>query len=132
MVEAGEVELFDGALELFELLASSGRTSYLATGASRRSTDQVLHTTGLDRYLKGTVTADDVTRGKPDPESFAMIVRRWQLQPAECLVVEDAENGVAAAHAAGIDAVVVHSPEVTADLNLPTLAALKKLLEGQP
>ncbi len=102
MVARGEVELFDGALALLKLLAATGRTSFLATGASRRSTDEVLRSVGIESYFKGTVTADDVTRGKPNGECFELILRRWSLPPAECLVVEDAENGVAAAHAAGI------------------------------
>ncbi|MEJ5945874.1 HAD-IA family hydrolase [Pseudokineococcus basanitobsidens] len=47
------------------------------------------------------VTADDVVRGKPDPEPFLLAAQRLGVDPARCLVVEDAPAGVAAARAAG-------------------------------
>lgn len=47
------------------------------------------------------VTADDVTHGKPDPEPFLLAAERLGVDPADCLVVEDAAAGIAAARAAG-------------------------------
>lgn len=47
------------------------------------------------------VTADDVTRGKPDPEPFLVAAEKLGVDPARCLVVEDAPMGLKAAHAAG-------------------------------
>lgn len=48
------------------------------------------------------VTADDVARGKPDPEGYATAARRLGLPPARTIVVEDAANGIQAARAAGV------------------------------
>ena len=47
------------------------------------------------------VTADDVARGKPDPDPFLEAARRLEVDPRRCLVVEDAPKGLEAAHAAG-------------------------------
>ena len=47
------------------------------------------------------VTADDVERGKPDPEPFALGASRLGLDPSRCLVVEDAPAGLASGRAAG-------------------------------
>lgn len=47
------------------------------------------------------VTADDVQHGKPDPEPFALGAARLGLDPARCLVVEDAPAGLASGRAAG-------------------------------
>ncbi len=47
------------------------------------------------------VTADDVARGKPDPDPFLLGAERLGVDPARCLVVEDAPAGIAAARAAG-------------------------------
>lgn len=53
------------------------------------------------------VTADDVTRGKPDPEPFLLGARRLGIDPARCLVVEDAPSGLQAARAAGMATLAV-------------------------
>jgi beta-phosphoglucomutase-like phosphatase (HAD superfamily) len=47
------------------------------------------------------ITGDDVAKKKPDPEIFLLAAMRLDAQPAECLVIEDAPNGIAAAKAAG-------------------------------
>ncbi len=53
------------------------------------------------------VTADDVLRGKPDPEPFLLGAQRLGVDPADCLVVEDAPSGIAAATAAGMASIAV-------------------------
>lgn len=62
------------------------------------------------------VTADDVARGKPDPEPYVLGARRLGVDPARCLVVEDAPSGVRAGRAAG--AVVVALRTTHADTAL--------------
>lgn len=60
------------------------------------------------------VTADDVSRGKPDPEGYLAAAQRLRASPSECVVIEDAPAGVAAARAAGMRAIGVafqHTPE---------------------
>ena len=54
-----------------------------------------------------SVTAETVTRGKPDPEGFALAARRLGVEPSETVVFEDAEAGIAGALAAGCRVVVV-------------------------
>lgn len=51
------------------------------------------------------LTGDDVTRGKPDPEIYEKAIGMLGLAPRECLVIEDSENGVKAAKAAGASVV---------------------------
>ena len=53
------------------------------------------------------ITAEDVQRGKPDPEGFLLAARRLGVRIEECLVFEDSPAGVAAAKAAGAHVVVV-------------------------
>lgn len=52
------------------------------------------------------VTADDVERGKPDPEGYLTAARELGVAPGETIVLEDAAAGIAAARAAGVSAVV--------------------------
>ena len=53
------------------------------------------------------VTADDVERGQPAPDCFLLAAARLGVDAAACLVFEDAPAGIAAAEAAGADAVLV-------------------------
>jgi mannitol-1-/sugar-/sorbitol-6-phosphatase len=63
------------------------------------------------------VTADDVRRGKPDPEPYLLGAQRTGVDPSRCLVVEDAPAGLAAARAAGMPAVGVTTTHAAADLD---------------
>jgi sugar-phosphatase len=79
------------------------------------------------------VFADDVTRGKPDPEGYLTAARRLGADPAEALVVEDAPPGIEAGRAAGMATVAVpstHAPEelARADVVLGSLEELPALL----
>jgi len=53
------------------------------------------------------VCADEVTAGKPDPEGYLLAAKRIGIAPPECIVIEDAPPGVAAARAAGMRAIAV-------------------------
>ncbi|PRX92277.1 sugar-phosphatase [Allonocardiopsis opalescens] len=79
------------------------------------------------------VTADDVARGKPDPEPFALGARRLGAEPGRCVAVEDAPAGLASARAAGMVAIAVatsHSPEaLTADVVVTDLRSVRARVE---
>jgi sugar-phosphatase len=55
------------------------------------------------------VSADDVSRGKPDPQPYLMGAKLLGMNPAECLVIEDAPAGIRAAHAGGMKAIAITS-----------------------
>jgi sugar-phosphatase len=55
------------------------------------------------------ICADDIQRGKPDPEGYLLAARRLGVSPTECIVVEDAPAGVQAAAAAGMRSIAVAS-----------------------
>ena len=79
------------------------------------------------------VFADDVARGKPDPEGYLAAARRLGVDPVEALVVEDAPPGIEAAKAAGMAAVALPSTHAreelgAADVVLDSLGELPKLL----
>ena len=74
------------------------------------------------------VTAADVRAGKPDPEGYLQAARRLAVDPRRCLVVEDAEAGVAAGRAAG--AMVAALKGVPADIQIADLYQLRRLLNA--
>lgn len=63
------------------------------------------------------VTADDITRGKSDPEPFQIAARLLGVEPEQCLVVEDAPSGLAAARAAGCACLALTTTTAAADLD---------------
>ncbi|KQN22942.1 hypothetical protein ASE86_14285 [Sphingomonas sp. Leaf33] len=96
------------------LRAAGGRwRRSLCTSASRGNATAALAKAGIADCFEWTLTADDVTRGKPDPEMFLAALDLAGVPAAEALVFEDAPNGLAAASAAGIDAIeiVLDAPE---------------------
>lgn len=83
------------------------------------------------------VPADEITRGKPDPEGYLTAARRLGVQPQDCVVIEDAPAGIAAAHAAGMRCVALTTTHARgevahADLVVASLAALDVAIERGP
>jgi beta-phosphoglucomutase len=79
----------------------------IATMAPRANLEVMVRMAGIQPYLDATVTAEDVARGKPEPDVFLAAADRLHIPPARCVVVEDAPAGVEAAHRAGMRAVGV-------------------------
>ena len=107
-----------GAKALIGFAKREGLPMALATSGVRRYADAVLAETGLAGSFAVEVTGEDVVRGKPAPDVFALAASRLGIEPAGCVVFEDAPNGIAAAVAAGMRAVAV--PNIyTRELDFP-------------
>lgn len=78
----------------------------IATSATRRLAEVRLESAGID-VPESFVTVEDVERGKPHPEPFLLAAERLGVDPADCLVCEDAPSGITAAKAAGCAVVAV-------------------------
>ncbi len=93
-----------------ELLAELRRRRVpMAVATSSRSAHALHHlgTAGLLSMFETVVTRDDVQRPKPDPEPYLLAAERLQAAPGDCLAIEDSHTGVRAAHAAGMQTVMV-------------------------
>ena len=75
----------------------------LAIGSSSRNTRFILERLGLADFFDAVSDGTNITRSKPDPQVFLMAADFLSLPPARCLVVEDAQSGIAAAKAGGFD-----------------------------
>ncbi|MCS6954081.1 MAG: HAD family phosphatase [Bryobacterales bacterium] len=91
-----------GAAEWIRRLHAENWAQAVASSAPRRNVETVLEVTGLAPYFAATVAAEDVTRGKPDPEVFLVAAARLGVPPDRCVVVEDAPAGIEAARRAGM------------------------------
>ncbi|MBK3577134.1 HAD family phosphatase [Streptomyces sp. MBT65] len=111
-----------------ELLAAEGVPMAVASGSSPEAIEAILTGTGLDASLRTVVSADEVARGKPAPDVFLEAARRLGAAPADCVVLEDATPGAAAAHAAGMRCIAI--PYVAAQADAPEFATAGLLLRG--
>lgn len=103
----GEVPVKSGARELLADLKARNIPTAIAT--SSREHHAILHlgTAGLLDMFDTIVTRDDVQHPKPHPEPYLTAAARLGLAPAHCLAVEDSHAGVRAAHAAGMQTIMV-------------------------
>ncbi len=99
--------IVEGAAELVRSLRAAGAALAIGSSGPRNNIDLVLRAIGVADDFAAIVSADDVTRGKPDPQVFELSARRLGLSPAQCIVIEDAPVGIQAAKAAGALAVAV-------------------------
>jgi beta-phosphoglucomutase len=118
-----------GAVPLVRALHRAGLKVGVGSSGPRANIDLVLRAMEVDEILDAVVSADDVTRGKPDPEVFSLACARLGLDPRRCVVVEDAPAGVEAGKAAGaaVIAVLRHHPAAAfhrADLIVEKLSDL--------
>jgi beta-phosphoglucomutase family hydrolase len=74
----------------------------IGTGASRRSATVQLQTLGIAHFFDAIVTANDVTRHKPEPETFLRCAELLGVEPKDCHVFEDGVLGIEAARKAGM------------------------------
>ncbi|MGC9422982.1 beta-phosphoglucomutase family hydrolase [Vibrio sp.] len=85
----------------------------VGTGSQRQSAIRLLTKAGILEQLDALVTATDVTHHKPHPETFVRASELLDLSPQECIVFEDTALGMQAAHAGGMDCVMVTSNGLT-------------------
>ena len=96
-----------GALTLLARLEAHGIGVAVATSAPLKNVMHTFAETGLDARVTIIARGDEVTRGKPFPDVFALAAQRLQVPADECLAFEDAPIGVAAAVAAGMTCIGV-------------------------
>ncbi len=82
----------------------------VASGGTRKVVESTLAAAGISELFDEVVTADDVAAGKPAPDCFLKAAELLEVDPAKCLVFEDAPSGVMGAQQAGMQVIVVPAP----------------------
>jgi HAD superfamily hydrolase (TIGR01509 family) len=109
-----ELPLIAGAEQAVERLAEHWPLA-LASSSNRELIDLVLESSGLGRFFEASVSSEEVARGKPAPDVFLEAARRLSADPARCAAVEDSENGIRAAKAAGMHTIAIPNPQYPPD-----------------
>jgi HAD superfamily hydrolase (TIGR01509 family) len=82
----------------------------LATSSNREVIDLVLDAMGVRDRFAATVSSEEVARGKPAPDVYLEAARRLGVEPASSAAIEDSENGIRSARAAGMRVVAIPNP----------------------
>jgi beta-phosphoglucomutase len=102
-----------GAAGLICGAAAEGVALGVCSGALRKEIELASRTVGVWDHFDAVVAAEDVSKGKPDPEGYALTLRRLgealgrSIEPARCVVVEDSPAGIEAARRAGLRVLAV-------------------------
>jgi beta-phosphoglucomutase len=117
-------DLLPGSLDLLQEMRSAGIK--IAIASASKNAPEVVERLQIASYVDAVVDGNQVTVSKPAPDLFLEAARQVGLPPAVCVVVEDAEAGVAAGLAAGMRVVGLGPPERVgrATLVAPSLEGL--------
>ncbi|MEG9433894.1 HAD-IA family hydrolase [Terriglobus sp. ADX1] len=118
--DVGDIEVLPGVRELLASLPPDRWT--VVTSCTRRLLEARLRAAGLPEPPK-LVSADDISRGKPDPEPYIRGAEALGLKPEDCIVVEDAVSGVESGIAAGCRVLAVLSSTPRTELKAATWIA---------
>ena len=119
-----QVSIFPGVKELVASLAKTLPLA-IASGALRSEIESILRSAGLRGYFPVIVSAEDVARGKPEPEIFLKALAGLNaaqkyppIQAVHCVVIEDSKEGIIGARRAGMKCLAVtnsHPAHLLAD-----------------
>ncbi len=117
LVQEAEIPVVTGVVDFIKKTDAAGLKRIIATGNSNLDAVRlILKRVGLLEYFSAIVSISEVPHGKPSPDVFLEAARRLGCAPAECVVFEDAINGVTAAKSAGIRCIAVETTTPREDL----------------
>ena len=129
--------LIPGAVDAVRAIAKRWPVA-IASSSNRELIDVVLAAAGLADVVRVAVSSEEVERGKPAPDVYLEAARRLGVDPSRCVAVEDSENGIRSAKAAGMSVVAIpnqHFPPdaealAQADVVLGSVAELTPAVLG--
>lgn len=96
-----------GLTELLSRLSEIEMPMAIATSSFRQQADFSLRAAGVNHPFEHIVTGDEVENGKPAPDIYLEAAHRLSADPQKCIALEDSENGIRAASAAGMSAIMI-------------------------
>ena len=126
---AQNIKALPGAIELMKLLTESGVKMAIASSSPMENIRLIIKGLGIEGCFQAIVWGREVAEGKPSPQVFLLAAEKLGLDPHNCLVVEDAVAGVAAAKRAGMKCLAVTNTHPAtslkeADLIVDTLVGI--------
>jgi HAD superfamily hydrolase (TIGR01509 family) len=104
-----DLPLLPHAVETVRELASRWPLG-LASSSNRPIIELVLDRSGLEPCFVAVISSEEVERGKPAPDVYAAAARALDVEPTDCVAIEDSTNGIKSAVAAGMRTIAVPNP----------------------
>jgi HAD superfamily hydrolase (TIGR01509 family) len=101
-----KLPLLPGATEAVERLGARWPLA-LASSSNPEVIELALSVSGLDRQFSAWVSSEEVGPGKPAPDVYLEAARRLGVEAGDCVAIEDSENGIKSAHAAGMRVIAI-------------------------
>lgn len=102
-----KVEAMPGLLDLLKNLKANGYKVGIASSSIREHINLIVSRLGIADFFDAITSGEEVDNGKPAPDIFLKAAAKLGMNPAECVVLEDAMNGMRAGKAAGMYVIVV-------------------------
>ena len=113
LLEPGRLKLMDGAEELLQKLKGKYSLAIATSGHRDEMAKKLLGLLNIEAYFDQVISGDDVAHGKPAPDVYLTSAEKLELNPVNCLVLEDSINGVLSAKAAQVKVFGVNPDEKT-------------------
>lgn len=110
LLKESEFNAMRGAVELLEKIKAGHIPIAIASSSPKLFIEAVLKKIKIEQYFTLTVSGEEVERSKPEPDIFLKAARLLNVNPAECLVVEDSKSGTLAAKKAGMKCIGYQNP----------------------
>ena len=135
------IEPIAGLMELLNEAKKAGVKCAIGSSGCRENVEMIIEALGIADLIDGSISGSDVTHGKPHPEIFTKAHELLGLKAEECVVVEDAVNGILAGVAAGCKCIAVTTTSSAetlaevgasmcfADYSTVTIEMLKRLIK---
>ena len=104
-------------------LKAQGYRMAVASNSIRDTVEVMMRRAELDHYLEFMISNQDVTKPKPAPDMYNLAIAKFGLQPQECIIVEDNENGIKAARASGAHVLEVQTVDEVNFANIDRMIA---------
>lgn len=108
--ELNEIPVMPGLVDLLEKLRQKNYPMAVASSSVPEIIGLILEKTGLRKYFTVVVSSQEAGKSKPAPDVFLLAARKLGMSPDNCVIIEDSENGIKAAHAAQMSCVAYQGP----------------------
>lgn len=107
LIEKEGLHLKKGVLDCLKFLKSKNVYIYIVTATAIERTEKCIIRVGIKEYFDKVISATTVEKGKPSPDVYLLAAKIANVEPSECIAVEDSPNGAMSAINAGMNVVMV-------------------------
>ena len=116
--ENGKLNLMPNLIKVLDILQEKYSLS-IGSSSKKILLQKAMEIHNITKYFPIIVCGDDVIKGKPEPDIYLKVAERLNLDPSECIVLEDAPNGILAGKRAGMSTIAIPNAQ-TKHLDFPT------------